>query len=274
MTQSRRTFLCGLPVAGGGGLSQSLGAQTDFSSYSDTDKENFLRRATIVTVVEIGHGVTKPIRATMELRGVRHFGKIQVINKELSDFFGEDKKPVPMMDSWRFNIAAYKVDRLLGLKMATVAVRRAYQGKPAAFSWWVDDVMFEEVDRIKKGLEPPDPEDFERQRAVSRVFDELVFNIDRNLSNLLITKSWRIALIDHSRCFTPYPGIRNKANLTRCSRPLLESMKKLNSAGIAGAVQRLLTTAETGAMLARRDKIVAFLEQEAKEKGEASVLFG
>jgi len=273
MTQSRREFLAGLPVAASG-LSQSPGGQTDFSSYSDADKENFLRQAAIVTVVEIGHGVTKPIRATMELRGVRHSGKIQVINKELPDFFGEDNKPVPMMDSWRFNVAAYKVDRLLGLKMATVAVRREFHGKPAAFSWWVDDVMFEEVDRIKKGLEPPDPEDFERQRAVSRVFDELILNIDRNLSNLLITKSWRIALIDHSRCFTPYPGIRNKANLTRCGRPLLESMKKLNSAGIAGAVQKFLTTAETDAMLARRDKIVAFFEQEVKEKGEASVLFG
>jgi len=46
----------------------------------------------------------------------------------------------------------------------------------------------------------------------------LVINIDRNLANLLITKSWKIVLIDHTRCFTPYLGIRNKENLTRCSR--------------------------------------------------------
>ena len=100
------------------------------------------------------------------------------MNKDLPDFFGEDGKPVPMKDCWRFNVAAYKLDRLLDLGMGTVVVSRAFKGKPAAFSWWVDDVLFEEVDRIKKGLESPDPEGFDRQRAVSRVFDELVINID------------------------------------------------------------------------------------------------
>jgi len=274
MIQSRRTWLAWLSAAAAGGLSPALRAQTDFSAYSDADKEDFLRRATIVTVQEIGHGVTKPVRATMELRGVRHSGQVQVVNKELPDYFGAEGKPVPMMDSWRFNIAAYKVDRLLGLEMVAVAVFREFRGKPAAFSWWVDDVMFEEVDRIKQGAEPPDPEDFERQRAVSRVFDELIFNIDRNLSNLLITKSWQMALIDHTRCFTPYPGIRNRENLTRCSRPLLASMKKLDSTGIARAVQKFLTPAEISALLARRDRIVAFFEQAVQEKGESSVLFG
>jgi len=124
----------------------------------------------------------------------------------------------------------------LGLGMGTVVVSRPYQGKPAAFSWWVDDVQFEEVERIKQKLESPDPEGFERQRALSRVFDELVMNIDRNLANLLITKSWKIVLIDHTRCFTPYHGIRNKENLTRCSRELLAKMKALNAAAVTRAV--------------------------------------
>jgi hypothetical protein len=263
-----------LAGAAGFALSPALKAEPDFTAYSDKQKEDFLRQATIVSVVEIGHGVTKPRRAMMELRGVSHSAQIQVVNKGLSDFFGEDgSRPVPMMDSWRFNIAAYKLDRLLGLNMVTVAVRREFESKPGAFSWWVDDVMFEEVDRVKKGLEAPDKEDFERQRAVSRVFDELVINIDRNLSNLLITKSWRLALIDHTRCFTPYPGIRNKANLTRCSKALLASMKKLDAAGVSGAVGKHLSPVEVKALLGRRDKIVAFFEQEVKAKGEPAVLF-
>lgn len=274
MNQSRRKCLTLFAGALTGLTPRALQALTDFRAYSDADKENFLRRARIVSVESIGHGVTKPVRVSMELQGVRHDGQIQVVNKELPDFFGADNKPVPMMDSWRFNIAAYRVDRLLDLNMVCVAVNRAYQGKQAAFSWWVDDVMFEEVGRIKQGANPPDPEDFERQRAVGRVFDELVMNIDRNLANMLITKSWRIALIDHSRSFTPYHGIRNKENLTRCSRQLLAGMKKLNSSGTAAAVQKLLTPAEIAALLARRDKIVAFFEEAVKEKGEAAVLFG
>jgi len=275
MKQMHRRSLVLLPGALASGLAKVLRAQTtDIKSYTDLEKETFLRLASIVAVEEIGHGVTKPVRATMELRGVRHAGQVQVVNKDLPDYFPQKGAPVPMKDSWRYNIAAYKIDRLLGLGMATVAVQRAYQGKAAAFSWWVDDVMFEEVDRVKKRIEPPDPEDFERQRAVSRVFDELIFNIDRNLSNLLITKSWRLSLIDHSRCFTPYPGIRNLENLTRCSRPLLASMKRLDSNRITAAVQKLLASAEISALLARRDKIVAHFEHAAREKGESSVLFG
>ena len=245
----------------------------DFTRYTDEQKEHFLRAAKIVSSAEIGHGVTKPTRAELELDGVRHSAHIQVIDKELPDFFGEEGPPVPMRDSWRFNVAAYKVDRLLELNMVAVAVPRTHQGKPAAFSWWVDDVQFEEVERVRRELAAPDPEDFERQRAVTRVFDELIINIDRNLSNLLITKSWKLALIDHSRSFTPYYGIRNKANLTRCSRRLLAKMKTLTSADVTRAVGPHLTPSEVRALMARRDRIVAFFAKEVQEKGEENVLF-
>lgn len=178
-----------------------------------------------------------------------------------------------MKDSWRYNIAAYRVDRLLELNMVAVAARRPLRGKPGAISWWVDDVMFEEVDRIKKGIEAPNPEEFDRQRAVSRVFDELIINIDRNLSNLLITKSWRLALIDHSRAFVAYHGIRNEANLTRCSRALLEKLKALTSQAVARVADSYLTTAEIQALIARRDRLVDFFEKASREKGEANVMF-
>jgi hypothetical protein len=243
------------------------------AALTDAEKEKILLSGTIVKTEEIGHGVTKPIRATLRLGDREHAAKIQVVDKALPDFFGEDNKPVPMRDAWRFNVAAYRLDRVMKLGMVTVAVPRAFQGKPAGFSWWVDDVMFEEVERLQKGIEPPDPEDFTRQREVSRVFDELIINIDRNHSNLLITRSWKLALIDHSRSFNPYRGIRNRENLTRCSRALLEQMRGLTTPKITGAVGRHLTATEVAAVLARRDRIVEFFEKSIREKGEAKVLF-
>jgi hypothetical protein len=185
--------------------------------------------------------VTKPLRVEMALGETKHSAQIQSVNKDLPDFFGEDRKPVPMKDCWRFNVAAYKIDRLLGLNMGTVVVSRAFKGK--------------------------------RQRALSRVFDELVMNIDRNLANLLITKSWKIALIDHTRCFTPYHGIRNKENLTRCSRDLLGKMKSLTAAAVTQAVGSHLTGVEVRALMSRRDRIVEFFEKKVQEKGEENVLF-
>ena len=273
MIISRRKHIQYLCACVAGTCVPAFAADTDFSTYSDNDKENFLKRATILSVKEIGHGVTKPLRVELALGETKHSAQIQSVNKDLPDFFGEDGKPVPMKDCWRFNVAAYKLDRLLDLGMGTVVVSRAFKGKPAAFSWWVDDVLFEEVDRIKKGLESPDPEGFDRQRAVSRVFDELVINIDRNVANLLITKSWNIVLIDHTRCFTTYPNIRNTDNLNRVSRKMIAKMKQLNKENVSAAVGSMLTAAEVDALLQRRDKIVVFFEKRAAEKGEDAVYF-
>jgi len=273
MIVSRRTHIRYLCAYVAGTCLPGIAAEKDFSTYSDEDQEKFLKQATIVAVKEIGHGVTKPLRAELSLGETKHSAQIQSVNKELPDFFGEDGKPVPMKDCWRFNVAAYKIDRLLGLKMGTVVVARPFKGKPAAFSWWVDDVLFEEVERIKRELTSPDPEGFERQRALSRVFDELVMNIDRNLANLLITKSWKIVLIDHTRCFTPYHGIRNKENLTRCSRDLLAKMKSLTAAAVTQAAGSHLTGVEVQALMSRRGRIVEFFEKRVREKGEENVLF-
>jgi len=252
----------------------ALAPETDFGAYSDAEKEKFMVSGKIISATDIGHGVTHPVKVQLEVGGVTHAAAIQMIDKELPDFFATDGTRATSRDCWRFNIAAYKLDRLLGLKMVTVEVQRAYQGKPAAFSWWVDDVMFEEADRVKKDVTPPDQESFDRQRCLCRVFDELIINIDRNLANLLITKSWKLALIDHSRAFNTYPGIRNTENLTRCSRSLLESMKGLTAASVAKAEGPYLTSPERAAVLGRRDRIVEFFQNRIKEKGEENVLFG
>lgn len=273
MICSRRQHLGMLSVALGGACRYGWAAEVDFSSYTDEQKEKILRTGKVVSVKEIGHGVTKPRRAELSLGDVRHAAQIQVVDKELPDFFGPDGQRVSMRDCWKYNIAAYRIDRLLNMNMSPAVVARTFQGKPAAFSWWVDNVLCEEVDRVKKNLQPPDPESFERQRAIGQVFDELIINIDRNLSNTLITNDWKIALIDHSRSFTAYSGIRNKENLKRCSRNLLSKMSAMSSASVEKAVGNMLTAAEIQALLGRRDKIVEFFQTEAKAKGEDTVLF-
>jgi len=273
MITNRRTHLFAL---GGLLIRPSVAgflAEPDFSKYSDIQKEMLLRDGVIVSTASIDQGVTKPIKAQIRLKDATHAAQIQTINRALPDFFGEDGTVVHMYDSYRFNVAAYRIDRLIKLNMVAVAVARRYNGKPAAFSWWVDDVKGDELQRIEEKWTPPDPEAFERQRALTRVFDELIINIDRNSGNLLITRSWDLALIDHSRSFNPYHNIRNRSNLTRCSRALLASMSALTVRTVTAAVQDLLTGEEIAGLIARRDRIVEFFKERGRREGEENVFF-
>jgi hypothetical protein len=246
----------------------------DFASYTDGDREALLLGGMVVAVKDIGEGVTKPIQAELSWKGVMHAAQIQRVDRPLPDFFGKDGTVLPARDAWRYNIAAYRLDRLLQLNMVPVSVSRSYKGSPGAFTWWADDVKGQETQRVQQQWKAPDAARFEQQQVLGRVFDELIMNTDRNLGNMLITNSWQVVLIDHTRAFTPYKNIRNQEKLTRCSRALLARMSALTQGAIAKSVGTSLTRAEVTAVLARRDRIVAFFNEEARTKGEKNVLFG
>jgi hypothetical protein len=85
--------------------------------------------------------------------------------------------------------------------MIPVSVERKVGGKTSAITWWVDDVMMDEMKRTNKKIDPPDRDIWNKQMYVVRVFDQLIYNTDRNLGNLLIDKNWRLWMIDHTRAF-------------------------------------------------------------------------
>src|SRR6185503_13080477 len=101
----------------------------------------------------------------------------------------------------------YRLDRILELYMTPVSIERNVEGKTSAVTWWLDDSMME-TDRIKKKLESPDRDVWNREMYIVRVFDQLIFNTDRNLQNLMIDKEWHIWKIDHTRAFRQLTTLR------------------------------------------------------------------
>jgi len=95
---------------------------------------------------------------------------------------------------------------------------------------------------------------------VVRVFDQLIFNTDRNLTNLLIDKNWHIWMIDHSRSFRMRHDLRNTKNLVKCDRNLLAKMKTLDQATLKKELSPDVNSEEIKGLLARRDLIVKFFE--------------
>ena len=106
-----------------------------------------------------------------------------------------------------------------------------------------------------------------------RVFDELVYDTDTNLTNVLIGEDWKIWRIDFTRAFRSSKDLKSQENLVRCDRQLLEKLKTLDGEALAQRTKRYLTKDEVKGVMARRDKIVTRFQQLVEQKGEASVLY-
>ena len=52
-------------------------------------------------------------------------------------------------------------------------------------------------------LTAPNQVTWRQEYAILQVFDQLIYNTDRNLGNLVITTDWRVWMIDHTRAFRP-----------------------------------------------------------------------
>jgi hypothetical protein len=242
-------------------------------ALSDAAIENFLRTARVIRSRELGTGITNSKRATLSDGQLTHDAHIQVIDEAKANFQSAMGSEMNFRDTWKFNVAGYKLARLLGLHNVPVSVERKVGGQSAAVTWWVDDVQMMEGERQKKKVQPPDLENWNRQMQVVRVFDQLIYNTDRNMQNLLITHDWKLWMIDHTRAFRMHKDLKEPRNLTRCDRRLLARLEQLDEATLKRELKPYVNDLEIKGLLGRRDKIVQRFRQLVTEKGEAEVLF-
>jgi hypothetical protein len=229
----------------------------------DAEIEQFLLKGQQGKTRAAGKGITGSLRMTMTYEGLTHDAHIQIIDESKREFRSQQGTEFNFRDYWGFNIAGYKIDRLLGLNMVPVSVERRYRSSMAAYTWWLDDVLMDEADRLKKKISPPGEalERWNQEMQLVRLFDQLIANIDRNLGNLMITKDWNIWMIDHTRAFRTNPSLKTPGNISRCDRQVFARLKELDKPTLSKAVGRSLQGYEIEAILKRRDAIVAIIEQ-------------
>lgn len=251
-----------------------LPAQTDSRKLTQAEQEDYLRTAEVKDRRILGEGVTESARFTLEKDGFRHDAHFQKIDENKTNFESRRGKEMNFKDSWKFNVAAYELGKLLEIDdMIPPSVERKFGGITGAFTWWVDDVMMDERKRRRDKADPPDLGEWNKQMWVLHVFDQLVYNTDRNLGNLLITKSWKLWMIDHTRAFRNRTDLREPKNLTRCDRALLARLRELNKPVLEKKLRPYLNGLEIDGLLARSRAIVKIFDKAVKEKGEGAVLY-
>ena len=241
-------------------------------SASDLEREEFLKRGAIGQVKVLSVGVTEPLRATLTYQGQTHYAHIQRVNTTLRRFRTSTRTYANFKDCYRYNIAAYRLDRLLGLNMVPVSVERYYRGKPAAVTWWVDEVLMSDAERYQKEIPPPDMGRWLDQRYQSRVFNQLICNEDPNLGNFLIDEGWRLWLIDFTRAFRRHKELQDPRAIEKVDRRLYEGLQALDLEGLERETAPYLTRQEIIAVLARRDAILEILDERIATYGEAAII--
>jgi hypothetical protein len=242
---------------------------------SPSQMETFLKTAGIQSKQVLASGTTKTMKASLSDGQLTHDAHIQCIDVYKPVWKGaEGTEYRNFRDSWKFNVAAYRLSKLLGLDNVPMSVERMVDGQLCSVTWWVDNVWLVESERRDKGIKPPATDSWVNQLNTVRVFDELFDNMDRNQGNLLITPEWRLWMIDHTRAFRPTRELRKADNLRRIDKNLLQKLKQLNAATLNRELGPWLRTEEITALLARRDAIVRHFEQEIRDKGEDAVLTG
>jgi len=236
-----------------------------FDGWTLSQKEQFLLTARIDHENYASKGITHSRKATLTNGRVSHAAHIQTIDVHLPLFKGKDgSEERDFTDSWKYNVAAYRLAKLLHLAyMVPVCVEREIDGQRTAVDWWADGVLMDEKERITRNITPPDVPAWNRQMATIRLFDQLIYNMDRSQENLLITTTWNVFMIDHTRAFRKWRTLRDASAITQCNPGLLRSLKALNRRDLDRELSSLLTAEQIDSLLLRRDLIVEKLQSKS-----------
>jgi hypothetical protein len=247
---------------------------TDEPTLSKEQIKQFLLTAKVVDKRPVHTGVTSTFRLTLTDGTLTHDAHFQPVEEHKPVMkFADGRTEMNFVDSYKYNIAAYALAELVGFDdMMPVYVERKVDGKAGSVSWWLPWKM-DDVQRMKQKLEPPDKDSWNNQMYKIRVFDNLVYDTDPNLTNVLIGEDWKLWRVDFSRAFRTFKEVKDPKDLVRCDRQLLEKLKALNANDVTEKTKGYLTKDEVKGVMARRDKIVERFQKLIAEKGENEVLY-
>ena len=257
-----------------GVLALTVAAAAHAQPLTKSQIQEFMVTAEIVASEPIGKGVTKPWRLTLSDGMVTHDVGFQSVDQKRDRQRLGGATELKFVDAYRYNLAAYRVAELLGLDdMMPVTVERVWDGNRGALAWWIDDVMMDEETRLADGRRPDDVVRHSQQVFWMLVFAELVYDTDRNHSNILYGFDWKLWMIDFTRAFRLWDDLQAPQSITQCDRALLERMRDLTRARLEEHTKPYLTSGELDAVMKRRDKLVAHFEALIAQRGEQIVLY-
>jgi hypothetical protein len=229
----------------------------------DRELEAFLKTAELVVIEDIGEGITHPRRVTLRKDGRQSRAIFKTVDVESIDIAYTNRLQAGFSDRYAYEVAAYRVDRMLGIGLVPVTVLRTIDGELGSLQLWIEGAT-DMQDAVDRNLRVGDAELLMQRLMLMYVLDAMIYNIDRNYHNILVRPERDdLFLIDHSRSFRTtkkLPSLKEERPIPVPER-VARSLRGLDLAALTAELDGLLKPQQIRAVEARRRLLVDELDR-------------
>ena len=236
----------------------------------DEELLDLLRTGAVTVLGKVEEGITGARKVLVQKDGLRVHAIFRDVREEQVSRSG--RNPRPLRDDCIFECAAYELNRLLGLDLVPPVVERKVRGKLGTLQVWIEGSETEKK-RKKRASLARDKLRLERQGQIILIFDNLIFNDDRNSGNILHGPDGKVWMIDHTRAFRadeelPYPGA-----VESCEKILWKRLRSLKVNELRKTLRPYLRPPEIQALIERKRRLVELIQDIIDQKGDKVALF-
>lgn len=219
----------------------------------------FFNNADIVEQKELENFYSKPIKLTFKRDNVEHSAIFKYFDSDPNlEKNTWDRRLGNFADRYIYDLAAYKLDRMLGLYMTPFTMEYRLNGRPGIIQYWVENSITR-TQLIEQGKSLHSFCSIDEAEDIMHIFDWLIYNEDRNTGNRLYSEdNGFLWLIDHTRAFR----VKNKLPEYERDTPNYLSpeykhkLQSLNRTQLMAELNDYLHPRQIMSLIARRDKIL------------------
>ncbi|MGB9005579.1 MAG: hypothetical protein WCB96_07645, partial [Candidatus Aminicenantales bacterium] len=178
--------------------------------------------------------------------------------KEQRALFKSVRRPRPtlMPDSYTYELAAYELDKLLGLELVPITVERQIDGRSGSLQLFLEGVETEKS-RLRKNLQPLDLQAYQDQLEDITLLENLTCTPRQDLGDILIQPdTWRVWRVDFAEAFMPATELQPERLIRRASRKFVNALRNLDKALARRRLARYLNASEMEALFKRLQLIL------------------